>query len=208
MWIGTICICCFTCLYQPFMKIWVGEKYLLDMKMVILLCIYFYLYLINNLSCVYKDAGGIWHEDRYRPLIGSMVNLTVNLILVNHIGIYGVVISTICSYTFISMPWLIHNLFKLIFNRSPKEYIELIYKGILIAGIIAAACYGICRLIPATGMVQIIVYGVICLMISNVLLILVYHRNPMYDPFLELCDKVTKYKFHKVVTKLKLGGEN
>lgn len=208
MWIGTICICCFTCLYQPFMKIWVGEKYLLDMKMVILLCIYFYLYLINNLSCVYKDAGGIWHEDRYRPLIGSMVNLTVNLILVNHIGIYGVVISTICSYTFISMPWLIHNLFKLIFNRSPKEYIELIYKGILIAGIIAAVCYGICRLIPATGMIQIIVYGIICLVISNVLLIFIYHKNPMYDPFLELCDKVTKYKFHKLVTKLRLGGEN
>lgn len=203
IWIGTICISCFMCLYQPFMKIWVGEKYLLDMKMVVLLCIYFYLYLINNLSCVYKDAGGVWHEDRYRPLIGSMVNLTVNLLLVNRIGIYGVVISTICSYTFISMPWLIYNLFRLIFNRSPKEYIELICRGLVIAGIIAAACFGICEIIPVSGVMQIVVNVIICLLISNGLLIVIYRKSTLYNPFLDLCDNITKYKFHKIVVKLK-----
>ena len=34
-WIAGVCTCCLLCLFQPFMKIWVGEKYMLSMPMVI-----------------------------------------------------------------------------------------------------------------------------------------------------------------------------
>lgn len=203
IWIATVCISCFICLYQPFMKIWVGEKYLLGMDIVVLLCVYFYLYLVNNLSCVYKDAGGIWHEDRFRPLIGGLANLVMNLMMVQYIGIYGILLSTIISYIMVAMPWVIHNVFKLVFKRSPKEYVLMILKGALVSTVIASLCYVICQLVPLQGILQLIVNGAICLVVSNTALIIIYRHNKMYIPFLDLLDRVTKNKFHFIIKKLK-----
>lgn len=203
MWISTVCISCFTCLYQPFMAFWVGKEYLLDMKVVILLCVYFYLYLLNHLSCVYKDAGGIWHEDRFRPLTGGLVNLVLNLILVQYIGIYGIILSTIFSYLFVAMPWLIHNLFKLVFKRSFMEYVGMLFKGAVISFAAALISYLICGLLNIHGIWELVVNTVISVCISILILILIYKKDPMYLPFLELCDRVTNYKFHKIIEIIK-----
>lgn len=43
-WLIGLCTCCFLCLYQPFMQLWVGGKYLLEFGTVICLCVYFYIF--------------------------------------------------------------------------------------------------------------------------------------------------------------------
>lgn len=203
MWIAAICISCFIGLYQPFMTLWVGKQYLLDMDVVMLLCIYFYLYLVNHLSCVYKDAAGIWHQDRFRPLIGGMVNLGLNLIMVRYIGIYGIILSTICSYVLVAMPWLIHNLFSLVFKRSAIEYILILLKGASVSAVAGFASYILCCLVPFEGIMQLIINTFICVISSLSILQIAYRKDPMYEPFLELCNRVSKYKFNKIFEKLK-----
>ena len=96
-WIVLFCTTSLLCLYQPFMKIWASENNMLDMWVVVLLVIYFYVYQIRKVILTYKDAGGIWWEDRYRPYIVMVVNLVGNLVMVQFIGIYGVILSTIIS---------------------------------------------------------------------------------------------------------------
>lgn len=105
------------------MLIWMGENNMLDFSIVILFCIYFYIYEFNQLFNVYKDASGLWHTDRYRPLITSIINLVLNLILVYFIGLYGIILSTIISILFIGIPWLLNNLFKSLFKQPAKEYL-------------------------------------------------------------------------------------
>ena len=34
-----------------------------------------------------KDAAGLWHSDRFRPLIGACANLIMNIVLVQVIGL-------------------------------------------------------------------------------------------------------------------------
>ncbi len=51
------------------MTLWVGKDNLLPYGMVIILCAYFIIRQINNLLNLYKDAAGMWHEDRWRPLL-------------------------------------------------------------------------------------------------------------------------------------------
>lgn len=203
MWMATICISCFIGLYQPFMTLWVGKQYLLDMDVVVLLCMYFYLYLVNHLSCVYKDAAGIWHQDRFRPLIGGIVNLGLNLITVQYIGIYGIILSTICSYLFVAMPWLIHNLFRLVFKRSALEYLKILVKGAGVSVLAGFISYILCGLVPFGGIAQLIANGIVCVLSSLVVLFVVYRKDPMYGPFLDLCDRVSKYKFSRIFEMLK-----
>ena len=115
-----ICCCCFVGLYQPFMKLWVGKKFMLSFSFVILFCILFYCLELAMVWATVKDAAGLWHSDRFRPLIGACANLIMNIVLVQVIGLYGIILSTVFSYIFISMPWLIHNLFKFLYNEGEK----------------------------------------------------------------------------------------
>ena len=82
-WLTGMCTSCFLGIFQPFMRLWVGEKFLMGFSVVVCLCVYFYLYETTRLLNVFKNAGGIWHEDRFRPLISAIVNLVLNLISVN-----------------------------------------------------------------------------------------------------------------------------
>ena len=62
---------------------------LLTYGSVICLAAYFYVRMMNQVFIVYKDAAGMWHEDRFRPLCTALVNLGLNLLLVQFIGIYA-----------------------------------------------------------------------------------------------------------------------
>lgn len=133
-WLCGVCVSCFAVLYQPFMELWMGKDLILDYGIVVLFCIYFWVYEIVMMISVYKDAGGIWHEDRFRPLISGIVNVCLNLCLVKLIGLYGILLATILSISFVSIPWIIKNVFKNIFNESGLKYAcGLIAKTVVIA---------------------------------------------------------------------------
>ena len=91
--------------------------------MVILFSVYLFAEMAYRPLILFKDAGGIWKSDRFRPLITAMANLLVNLILVQHIGLYGIVFSTISSLLFIGFPWLIQKINKHLFKIDVKKYI-------------------------------------------------------------------------------------
>ena len=94
---------------------------------------------------MYKDAAGVWHQDRFRPLIAAMVNLFLNIILVQFWGIYAILLSTIISYVFISMPWMISNVFKYVFHRSWKQFMKEFVTYFIAACIITFLCCILCR---------------------------------------------------------------
>lgn len=176
-WVSGFCISCFLVLYQPFMTVWMGKDMLLSNGMVVLFCIYFWVYELVMMMSVYKDAAGIWHQDRFRPLFSGVVNLILNIVLVNIIGIYGVLLSTIISVSLVSLPWIINNVFKLIFYRKNKTYIKklLIYSGII--GIVSTVTYLICSIIFISGWLEVIVKAIVCMVIPNILLILLLSRD-------------------------------
>lgn len=125
----TVCTCCFLNLFQPFMRMWVGQQNMLPLLAVVLLCLYFYVYEFNALLNTFKDAAGIWHEDRFRPLVVACLNLLLNIILVRFIGIFGIIISTIASISFVGLPWVTENLFRFVFTEfSSWSYLKTITK--------------------------------------------------------------------------------
>lgn len=64
-WIAGFCSCCLLCIYQPFMELWVGKDLMLSFSAVICFVIYFFTRQLNALFNLYKDASGMWHEDKY-----------------------------------------------------------------------------------------------------------------------------------------------
>lgn len=196
-WIAGFCTCCFLCLYQPFMRIWVGKDLMLRFSAVVCFCIYYFIYEINQLLNTYKDSAGIWHEDRFRPLVTAGANLALNLIMVQFWGIYGVLLSTVLSMLFVGMPWLLHNLFTVLFS---KEQLPIYLKKLLLYAVVVflscVVCVFVCNFINFSNWGTLIIRAVICCIIPNVIYFIAYHHTIEFKQSLQLVDKMTKGKLH------------
>ena len=187
-----ICCCCFVGLYQPFIKLWVGKKFMLSFSFVILFCILFYCLELAMVWATVKDAAGLWHSDRFRPLIGACANLIMNIVLVQVIGLYGIILSTVFSYIFISMPWLIHNLFKFLYNESLKVYLKDLSMYILVAILATTITTIICRKITFVGIFELVFKGIISIIIPVSIEILCYRKKEEFKESIKLVKKMLK----------------
>jgi len=191
-WLSGFCSVLLLCLYQPFMKIWQGEGSLFGFNVVICFVIYFFVDQINQLFITYKDAAGIWHEDRFRPLVTAFVNLALNLILVNFIGVYGVILSTVISMVAVGMPWILHNMFTCIFKTGMKDYVCRILYYAAVTVVVCTACYAVCTLIPDNGWGTMLLKALIVTVLSNVLFLLVYCRTKEFEQTKEIVRRILK----------------
>ena len=176
------------------MELWVGKDLLMDFGVVICLVIYFFVHCLNIFLNSYKDASGMWHEDRFRPLIEAITNLVLNVVLVQHIGLYGIVISTILSMLLVA-PWLIHNLFRLIFGKQYlAPFLKRLSYYIVVSIIVMVVSYYICRCVKLPLVSVIIIRLITCLTCTNTLLFAFYFKLPEFKQCLILANHITKGK--------------
>ncbi|MBQ7290386.1 MAG: polysaccharide biosynthesis C-terminal domain-containing protein [Clostridia bacterium] len=177
-WIVCFCCTCFLCLYEPFMKIWVGEELCLGIIFVILFCLYFFVFDIQRTILVFKDAAGLWHIDKIRPYISMLVNLVSNLILVQFIGIYGIVVSSILSFL-ISVPWVNKVLFDHLFHKKPGKNLLSILIYFAATVLIGASTYAICSLCH-DGFLGLVERLIVCVFCSNAFFVLLFIRSDSF----------------------------
>lgn len=192
MWISVFCTTCFLNLYQPFMRLWMknDDRMLLSFGIVICLCIYFYVGQINKVANLYKDAAGIWHADRFRPLVTAVVNLSLNLIMVRYIGLFGILLSTIIATICVDFPWLIVKLYSTVFDKEKmKDYIYNIIRYFIVAILISGCTYILCSIVIFDGIVELIFKLLLCTVISNSMLFLFYRKE---DEFIQMKSRLIK----------------
>ena len=176
-WLVAWCTTSYMCLVQPFMKIWTGESLMFPISMVILFSVYFYLYQINKIVLAYKDAAGLWWHDRFRPYVVMGTNLISNIILVQVIGIHGVILSTIVSLI-ISVPWATYTIYKFLFKKGAVQYARRFTVNALIAFMACFCTFKICSLININMYMDLILRGVVCCIVPNLIILVLNFRNP------------------------------
>lgn len=179
---------CLLCLMHPFMIIWVKEDLTLPITMSVLMTLYFYIYQIQRTILTFKDAGGLWYEDRYRPYTSMVINVILNLILVQYIGIYGVVTSTILAF-FISIPWCNYIVFKYMFQKSAIRNLLMMIANLIITSVIGLFTYFVCQIFPVSilGLIERLFF---CIFASNIFYILLFRKTDEYRFFKNLLNKM------------------
>lgn len=194
-WIAGFCSCCFLNLYQPFMELWVGKDLMLDFSIVICFVVYFYVYEVNQLLNTYKDAGGIWHEDRFRPLVTALSNLAMNLVMVQFWGLYGIILSTVLSTLLIGMPWLFHNLFTIMFEKkNMRQYVLSVAFYVFVSVAAGGASVLICKFIEFNLWITLLLRLIVCIVVPNTIFLIVYYKKPEFKKSVLLVDRMTKGK--------------
>lgn len=196
-WLVGWCTICLVCLSQHFIRIWVGAENILPFGMVILFASYFYVLQSNQVAGAYKDAAGIWESDRFRPLATAGTNLICNLIMVQFIGLYGIVLSTVVSLLIVNTSWLIHNVCKLVFEKGMREYVLYWIRNFGITLLAGVVCYRICSMMPETGLGWFLAKGIVCVIAPNLVFLLCYFRTKSFNDSKDVVLKIYRNILHK-----------
>lgn len=179
--IATVCLACLACLYQLFMALWVGSSLLLSDSVVVLLCVYYYVRIIGDIRSVYVDATGLWWELKGRSVIEALMNILLNLILVQVIGVAGAVTATIVSMLLINYLWGSEVVFSHYFGR--KKLLTFFADNAVysLAALVAClAAYYICSLFGDVNWGWFVIKGIVSGCVAVVVLFVLFFKTERY----------------------------
>ena len=181
LWVLGVSSSMLLCMYQPFIRVWMGEDNMLAVGLVFCFVVYYYSMGANKLINMFKDAAGIWRVDRWRPLTAALVNLGLNLATVRWLGLYGVLLSSVFSIVFIQIPWLFRNLFREVFPRQRMgKYILLFCSVTTVSLISCGVSWFVCGLFTLDVWSTLFLNAVVSFLVPNLCCFAVYGRNPVF----------------------------
>lgn len=182
-----------------FIEIWIGNDYLLPNVVLLLICINFYLLGMRIPLGVIKSAAGIYTQDKYAPIIQSLLNLGFSLVLVQYYGILGVLLGTLISNILVPLwnrPYIVY---KYLFKKSPKDYfIKLFYYTFFLLSTFMFLKYSSSFISLSGNISSLVMVFTICVFSSAFLFCLSFHKMAEFKFFLShiilLISKVKTWK--------------
>ena len=168
-------------LSNDFISIWLGNDYILDLSICLALGFNMYVDGMRFVNYTFRNTMGLFKKGRFIPLISSISNIVLSVILVQYIGIFGVLIATGLTRLFITTmydPYLLH---KYKFNTSSKRY----YLTYLYYLAIAIIDFFVCKIVLS----KILVGGILGFIIKGILIMII-----TYIVFLIFVFKMKEFK--------------
>ena len=184
-------------LLNPFIQLWLGERFVFPIYVVALIVFNKFLFGFREAPIVFRDAMGLFWYDRYKPLLEVIVNLIVSIVLVQVIGISGVFLGTICSAIFVCCWIKPYVLFKHGFHKPLYLYfLQVIPISITIVIITALMFY--CEIFLPLNLVGFIGRMIMTCIGYNVLMFVVYRKCDEYTELKKLIITVISGGYHKI----------
>lgn len=182
---------CLLCLYQPFMKIWLGDNMLFGMPVVFGFCAYFYILKSGDIRWLYHEGNGLWYDSRFIMIGEAVVNIFLNIVLCRILGVFGIVLATVVSVFITNFIFCPRLLFKLYFrNGKLKEYWmdHVLYTLTMV--LTASASWLLCEALLPMSMVEDRAVGncvlclggrlFVCSILSVLIFWIIWHRSERY----------------------------
>ena len=185
-----LCSVCFLNLFNPFIELWIGQKYLLSFGTVVLIVLNFYITGARVPITTMKSAAGLYKQDRYTPLLQSLINLVISIALVKPLGIAGVLLGTLISSIAIPLWQRPYIIYKYIFKKSSKEYFILFFKYLFTILFISIITYFACEVVTfSIPTINLIVKFLLCIAVYIVVIYILYRNTEEYNYILSLIKK-------------------
>ena len=155
-------------------KVWLGEKYILDSIVVIAIVINMYFSVVLMPIWSYREATGMYMQTKYVMVATAAVNVVVSIIL----GLAGILFAT--SIARISTYFWYEP--KLLFAQFFKRKVGSYYKGIVINVVITVIVVGITTMIfhnmSVSGWGSFFLKAVLVGIVAAIVTIIAYIWNP------------------------------
>lgn len=193
-WLVGFCSICFIILIPDFINICFGSEYILSFGFLVFVVLNFYTSNIRQTLWVYRETTGIFKKIKYVTMVTAVINVILSISFGYFFGLIGIVAATVISrmiYAWWKEPLVIY---KDYFETSSIPYFITYIKRIILVTIICGITYIICNTIPNNNIyVNFILKAVICMLVPNVIMVLIYRKNIAFTYLTEnLLKKVGK----------------
>lgn len=196
-WLYGFASICLVALFNDFITVWLGSEYLFSIDIVLVLVINFYITGMRKAVLTFRDATGLYWEDRYKPLAESAINLIFSIILVNFLGTIGVFIGTFIS-TITTCFWVEpYVLYKYEFDLNIKPYLKKYLFYTILTVTVGIITITLCNLINIFGIIGFILKSIVCVFVVNVIFFIALHRTEEFKYFKNLIIEFINKKFVK-----------
>lgn len=166
-------------LFNPFITIFFGEQYCFPLITVIIIVIEFYITRMRQVNLLFREAMGLFWNDRYKAVAESIINLVVSLLLVKPFGVAGIVggtiISSLCTCVWMEPYVLMKYGIRDEWREKLKAYfVEYAKRVGLMAVVMAAFCYWVYRF-PVHGIGGFILDGLLYTGVYALVILMIYH---------------------------------
>lgn len=199
-WLAVVCGCCLMNLSSSFIELFFGKQYVLANAVPIIMTINFYLNVMRQTVNAYKDVKGLFWQDRFKPIIESVINLLVGILLVGKVGVISVLLGTTIS-ALVACIIEVHIIYKYGFEINEKEYYLNYLKNAVVLVLCCILTASICGLFTFNTLITWVIRGIICFGLSNILLVLLYRRKGEYTYYkkflIEIMRKLSGWQAEK-----------
>lgn len=172
---------------QPLVTLWLGEEYLLDKIVVFVLVVNFYLEGMRASVNTFKEAAGIFHEDRRIPVVEAFVNLITSIVLAKLLGIAGVFMGTIISTAVVYLYSYPKYVCKPLFGLAYQRYVGMTIKHLAeLLGILGITQCCIAGMESWNPWVRMFLSGVSAVAVFHVMFLLLYGRSREFRYYMNL----------------------
>lgn len=183
MWISGLCAVLMMSLYQPFMKIWVGDALMFSDSTMFLFVIYFLVIKLGDIQGQYFDAAGLWWYRRPYAIIEALGNLLLNFILGYFWGVNGILIATIVTTVVFNFIISSQVIFARYFHKGYSRYVISQGLYVIISLLVSIVCLKMNEILFA-GIKNIyflmFIRLVVCIVLSNVIFLVVYFKTSVF----------------------------
>ena len=178
------CAAMMMALYQPFISVWTKNDPTLVRHVLtpILMVLYFYVNQSRQMLLTFKSAAAIWRQDRWKPIVAGVVNLSFNFAFVvflpENYKLDGVILSTIIGYVFIQIPWESHVVCANFFNGVQARAYWRTHAGFaFLALVLCGATWGATSCVALGGIGGLAAKGAVAAMVSGGVMLAVFRRD-------------------------------
>ena len=115
---------------NPFITIWLGNDFLFDIGVVILIVVNFFLTNYRRPALILISIYGLSYEQNYKTISEIILNIVFSLyyLVVLDLGVAGILLGTICSTVVTCIWYEPYSVFKYGMKSSAKEYFKTMVK--------------------------------------------------------------------------------
>lgn len=95
---GSFVAVAYACLFQPFITLWMGDRWLLPMGYVLLFAFNEYIGWNHRMVGSYRAVLGRFEEDQWYMVAAAILNLVLSFALIGPLGLAGVIAATVVAH--------------------------------------------------------------------------------------------------------------
>lgn len=179
----------FFILLTPFVRLWLGDGWILSAASVYLILMDYYFKGERVVLSNYKTAAGVFEQDKYLAVIQGIVNLVLSIWLVIRIGLPGVYIGTVVSGLIanITKPVIIYHV---CFDKKAWHYFADAAKHLAVTVALFFILNPLCgKILGKLSLFSFLLAAVLVTVIYNGVFVLLFHRTQEFGYLYSLLKK-------------------